>query len=133
MTPDHFATAAEALLGTPFRLGGHDPDSGLDCVGLIACALGLGSDAPVGYALRNCSIARHLEFVERAGLVPATNPRKRGDVVLTAPGAAQHHLLVTLAPDRFIHAHAGLRRVALHHGPLPWPELARWRLASESI
>ena len=133
MTPDCFATAAEAQLGAPFRLGGRDPETGLDCVGLVACALGMEAAVPVGYALRNSCIVRHLEFVARAGLVSATGSLARGDVVLAMPGPAQHHLLVALGPDRFVHAHAGLRRAALHHGPLPWPELARWRLATESI
>lgn len=133
MTPDCFAAAAEAQLGASFRLGGRDPKTGVDCVGLIACALGTEMAAPVGYAFRNSCIARHLEFAAHAGLKPATGRGARGDVVLAVPGPAQHHLLVALGPDRFVHAHAGLRRVALHHGPLPWPELARWRLASESI
>jgi cell wall-associated NlpC family hydrolase len=132
MTPDRFAAAAAALLGAPFRLGGRDPEIGVDCVGLVACALGTPVSAPVGYALRNTCIARHLAFAESAGLVPATGPLARGDVILAVPGPAQHHVLVMLGPNRFVHAHVGLRRVALHHGPLPWPALARWRLASES-
>lgn len=131
MTADAFAAAAEGLLGAPFRLGGRDPAAGLDCVGLVACALE--AEAPEGYALRNSCIARHLAFAERAGFVAATGPVMRGDLVLTSPGPAQHHLLVALGRDRFVHAHAGLRRVALHHGPLPWPERARWRLAQEGI
>lgn len=34
VSPDEFADAAEALLGAPFRLGGRDPATGIDCVGL---------------------------------------------------------------------------------------------------
>lgn len=126
-TPAGFAAAAESLLGAPFRLGGRDPATGLDCVGLVACALG--AEAPQGYGLRNSCIARHLVFVERAGFVPAIGPLARGDLILTRPGPAQQHLLVALERDRFVHAHAGLRRVAMHHGLLPWPEVARWRLS----
>lgn len=127
MTSDQFAAAAESLLGAPFRLGGRDPATGVDCVGLVACSLGV--EGPRGYALRNSCIARHLRFAEPAGFVPAGGRPMRGDLILVAPGPAQHHLFVVLAHERFIHAHAGLRRVVLHHGPLPWPELARWRLA----
>lgn len=126
MTAEAFAAAAAALVGAPFRLGGRDPSTGLDCVGVVACALG--AAAPEGYALRNSAIARHLGFAQSAGLVPATGALQRGDVVLVVPGAAQHHLLVALGSECFVHAHAGLRRVALYHGPLPWPEAARWRL-----
>lgn len=131
MTPGQFAAAAESLLGAPFRLGGRDPATGLDCVGLVACALG--AEAPQGYALRNSCIARHLGFVERAGFHVAAGPLARGDLILAVPGPAQHHLLVALGRECFVHAHAGLRRVALHHGALPWPELTRWRLAFEGI
>lgn len=128
MTPDAFANAAAALLGTPFRLGGRDPATGIDCVGLVACALGA-VEAPEGYALRNSTIERHVAFATRAGFIAATGPIVRGDLILARPGPAQHHLLVALGPERFVHAHASLRVVALHHGPPPWPVSARWRLA----
>lgn len=128
MTGEQFAAAAEALLGAPFRLGGRDPTTGVDCVGLVACARR--ADAPSGYGLRNSSIDRHLAFAARAGFAPASGPVARGDLILAAPGPAQHHLLVALGCKRFVHAHASLRRVVLHQGLLPWPELARWRLAS---
>lgn len=130
MTPERFARAAEALVGAPFRLGGRDPATGIDCVGLVACALG-GADAPAGYGLRNSGIERHIAFAHRAGFAPVTGPVVRGDLILAAPGPAQHHLLVALGPARFVHAHAGLRRVACHNGPLPWPETARWRLSNQ--
>ena len=131
ITADQFAHAAEALLGVPFRLGGRDRASGVDCVGLVVCALGA-AEAPVGYALRNSDIDRHLAFAGRAGFVRAAGRVARGDLVLAVPGPAQHHVLIALAPQRFVHAHAGLRRVVIHAGPLPWPERARWRLATES-
>ena len=132
LTPDQFAAAAEGLLGAPFRLGGRDPATGIDCVGLVACALG-GVEAPTGYALRNSDIAGHLGFAVRAGFALASGPMARGDLVLAVPGPAQHHLLVALGADGFIHAHAGLRRAVIHKGALPWPEAARWRLETESI
>lgn len=132
MTPAEFADRAEALVGAPFRLHGRDPAHGLDCVGLVACALA-GVAAPTGYALRNSSIARHLAVAGRAGFVAAEGPIARGDLILAVPGPAQHHLLVALSEDRFVHAHAGLRRVVVQPGPLDWPIAAHWRLQSESI
>ena len=130
MTPHIFAARAEALVGTPFCLGGRDPASGLDCVGVVAAACEA-AEAPTGYALRNTDIERRLAFAARAGFAPASGEIRLGDLILCCPGPAQHHLLVALGPNRFVHAHAGLRRVALHLGPLPWPEVARWRLAPE--
>ncbi len=131
MSPEVFAARAEALTGAPFRLGGRDPATGLDCVGLVAAALGEGVGTPSGYRFRNSSIATHLGFATRAGFAPATGPVARGDLILARPGPAQHHLLVVLGPDRFVHAHAGLRRVALHLARLPWPLEAHWRLQSD--
>lgn len=128
MTPEAFAANAAALEGAPFRLGGRDPATGVDCVGLVACALGPKVAAPRGYALRNSSIARHLRFAAEAGFEEATGAMAIGDLVLVSPGPAQHHLLIALGSDLFVHAHAGLRRVAIHRGSLSWPELARWRL-----
>lgn len=131
MSPDSFANAAEALLGAPFRLGGCDAATGVDCVGLVACALGPEAAAPEGYALRNSSVEHLLGFAARAGFIAANGAIRRGDLILAAPGPAQHHLIVALGPERFVHAHAGLRRVVRHDGPLPWPERARWRLQFE--
>lgn len=132
MSPYAFAGAAERFLGSPFRLGGRDPATGLDCVGLVACALSV-DEAPSGYRLRNSDIAAHLAFAARAGFRPAGGPIRRGDLILAQPGPAQHHLLVALGPARFIHAHAGLRRTVIHAGPLAWPERMRWRLPIQKV
>ncbi len=128
-----FAGQAEALVGTPFRLHGRS-ETGLDCVGLVALALhraGIVGTAPLGYALRNSDIERHLACAGRSGFHPAPSPApiERGDLLLTAPGASQHHLLVALGGMRFVHAHAGLRRVALHCGLITCPVQQHWRLA----
>lgn len=127
---ERFAKAAEALAGTPFRLHGRDPATGLDCVGLVGAALGAcGGQAryPQGYRLRNADIARWLRFGEINGLHPCTHAVLRGDILLTQPGPAQHHLLVALGGNRFVHAHAGLRRVVCQRLTLAQP-LMQWRL-----
>jgi cell wall-associated NlpC family hydrolase len=131
---DRFAAEAERLAGTRFRLHGRDPRTGLDCIGLAACALGragLEAAAPAGYALRNIAIARHLDCIELSGFTNATGPIRRGDLVLVRPGPAQHHLLVALGPARFVHAHAGLGRVAVQSGLSGWPVLHHWRLVAQ--
>lgn len=128
------AAAAERLEGVPFRLYGRDPATGLDCIGLVGASLALcGRQVrhPQGYRLRNRSIGPWMGFAEANALHPVTGPILRGDVLLTRPGPAQHHLLVALGGDRFVHAHAGLRRVVVQHfDPSPSP-LAHWRLSPQ--
>lgn len=126
-----FARTAEALVGTRFRLHGRDPATGLDCVGLVGVALAACGRLvcyPQGYRLRNLCIENWLEFAERNGLCRCTGPARHGDVILTRPGPAQHHLLIALGAGRFVHAHAGLRRVASQALILPQPPPAHWRL-----
>ncbi|WP_324740606.1 NlpC/P60 family protein [Tsuneonella sp. CC-YZS046] len=125
------AKAAEALAGAPFRLHGRDPETGLDCVGLCLAALaaiGRPVRVPACYGLRNRSIASLLRFADEAGLAEAVGPIQPGDIILTRPGAAQFHLSIAAGPGRFIHAHAGLRRVVVTPGPLVAPVLRHWRI-----
>ena len=136
MTPlaDCFAREAAALVGTEFRLHGRDPSTGLDCIGLADAALrraGIKADAPIGYTLRNSSIARFLDHAEVSGFQPATGDPKRGDLLLVQTGPGQVHLLIAVGGDVFVHAHAGLRRVVLQQGIPDWPVLHHWRLAAE--
>lgn len=129
---DRFATEAERLEGTRFRLHGRDPATGLDCIGLAACALaraGGKATAPRHYALRNLDIGRFLNGGRPDGFEPVTGAPRRGDLLLVRPGPAQHHVLIALSPHRFVHAHAGLRRVVIQHGPHRWPVIHHWRLA----
>lgn len=126
-----FAAAAEALIGTPFRLHGRNPASGLDCIGLVHAslkAIGGTPFAPRGYQLRNISITHWLGHAERSGLAKTNGPIKRGDVMLVQPSPLQHHLLIAATPSSVVHAHAGLRKVV-------WQPLtddivirAQWRL-----
>ncbi len=125
------AYAARSLIGTRFRLHGRDPAGGLDCVGLVAAALaaiGRNGAAPLAYGLRNSSIADALDYARRAGLEETEGPIRPGDVLLMQSGPAQQHLLVAAAANRFIHAHAGLRRVVETPCLPVWPLLRHWRL-----
>ena len=131
---EQFAGAAETLVGTRFRLHGRDPETGLDCIGLVGCALeacGKAVRYPRGYRLRNADIARWLDFAGANGLHGCRGMTMRGDVLLIRPGPAQHHLLVALGADRFVHAHAGLRRVVAQHIAAMAAPLAHWRLQPE--
>ena len=129
-----FAAAAEALIGTPYRLGGRCRVSGVDCVGLVALALedsGRKVVAPVGYGLRNATIAPFLQLAIRNGFFPAQRAVERGDILLVASGPGQSHLLVALTHSAAVHAHAGLRRVARHDAMPAWPILHHWRLDAQ--
>ena len=131
---ERFACEAEALVGADFRLHGRDPATGLDCIGLADAALrraGAIPAAPKGYTLRNSSIARFLSHAEASGFDRASGPPERGDLLLVRTGPGQVHLMIALGRDRFVHAHAGLRRVVLHLGAQYWPVLHHWRLAAK--
>lgn len=131
MTADRLACAAQALEGTCFRLFGRDRETGLDCIGLVGAALaacGRPVLYPRGYRLRNADIAPWLGFARENGLRPVAGPIVRGDILLIKPGPAQQHLLVALGGDRFVHAHAGLRRVVVQQLTFPQTLRAHWRL-----
>lgn len=128
-----FVAAAVSLVGVPFRMHGRDPVIGLDCVGLVAASLKVAGRTPVvpiGYALRNREIGTLLGFAHGNGFTEVRAPIEQGDLLLCSPGPAQFHLVIS-APDQsgFIHAHAGLRRVTITPGALPWPPLKHWRLS----
>ncbi|MDE8650815.1 hypothetical protein [Novosphingobium album (ex Liu et al. 2023)] len=126
------ARAARALVGTRFRLHGRDPHGGLDCIGVLHAALGaLGREPPLpnGYPLRARTPGPVEALARRCGLRPADGPIAPGDVMLARPAPLQHHVLIAVGGARFVHAHAGLRRVVM--GPIPpeWPIIGHWRLA----
>ena len=128
-----FANAAEALEGCRFRLHGRDPERGLDCVGVVLCALrAAGRTVPhvAGYGLRNADIGRFLTLFDQAGLAPATEHSQRGDMLIMRPGPGQHHCLIALGGERFVHAHAGIGRVIVQQGLPGWSLLHRWRLVA---
>jgi cell wall-associated NlpC family hydrolase len=126
-----FAAAAEGLVGSPFRLHGRDPASGLDCIGLVGEALrrcGRIAVLPRGYRLRMCDPVPLLHFAAANGFQPASGGDQAGDVVLVHLNGMQPHVLVALDRNAFVHAHAGLRRVVRQNGPYPAPAVGRWRL-----
>lgn len=123
------AIAAEALVGTRYRLHGRDPATGLDCVGLLSAtltAIGRTPVLPAGYALRMHRLPGLDPFLQGCGLALADGPPAPGDVMLTRVGACQFHLLIAGRGGRLIHAHAGLRRVVAMPGPPAWPVIHRW-------
>lgn len=123
------ATAAEALVGSRYRLHGRDPATGLDCVGLLAAALaaiGRTPALPMAYGLRLRTLPALDGFARACGLGLTDDSGRPGDVQLVRVGACQFHLLIAGHAGRFIHAHAGLRRVVVTPGPPGWPVIHRW-------
>ena len=130
MTGELLAHAAQTLVGTAFRLHGRDPATGLDCVGVLAASLNAAGNhhaLPNGYILRNRTLPDLSKTAEQCGLIDAEGECAVGDVVICRVSPCQFHLAIALGPGGFVHAHAGLRRVVLSPGPLPWPILQHWR------
>ncbi|MXO86168.1 hypothetical protein GRI38_09015 [Altererythrobacter aurantiacus] len=128
-----FAKEAEKLVGAPFRLRGRDPATGLDCVGLVLTALeraGLGAVEPPFYGLRNRSCEAQFASLPASGFIRANGCRGAvGDLLIVEPGPAQWHVVIRVASEAFVHAHAGRRQVVRHRGRLPWLVSQCWRLA----
>lgn len=132
MTNTRLAEAAKSLIGIPFRLHGRFPETGLDCVGLVAEAIrraGHEPDCPAGYSLRLTSVSRWLGHAGRSGLMEVAD---RGDVILCMANPVQPHLVIAVQGG-FVHAHAGLGRVTFLPAPLPWPIARQWRLAEKDV
>ncbi|WP_086606683.1 NlpC/P60 family protein [Erythrobacter donghaensis] len=126
------AAAGLALVGSPFRLHGRDPATGLDCVGLVHAgllAVGVQPVTPRGYGLRNLGVGQWLGLAQNSGLVPFTGPHAAGDVLLIALAHCQHHLVIVAGEGDVIHAHAGLRKVVRQPFDPAWQVCAHWRLA----
>ncbi|MCB2060940.1 MAG: hypothetical protein R3E09_01085 [Novosphingobium sp.] len=131
MSGESLAAAAEALAGTRFRLHGRDPETGLDCVGVLAAALaaiGRAAPLPNGYALRARKLDGLAAVARHCGFADADGPTMPGDVLLVRTAPCQFHLMIAVAKGRFIHAHAGLKRVVLLDRLPDWPICGRWRL-----
>ncbi|MGB3166762.1 MAG: NlpC/P60 family protein [Alteraurantiacibacter sp.] len=126
-----FADGALALIGTPFRLRGRSPETGVDCVGLVTVALAA-IDRPAPpiphYAMRQLDTHPLLPLLAEAGFAETRETLAKGDLLLLRPSSAQAHLAIVTGPHAIVQAHAGLGRVTL--SPLPQHDdiRARWRL-----
>ena len=132
------ARAARALVGTRFRLRGRDPATGIDCIGVLDCALraaGCNAAVPADYQLRMRNLSRLDDWAAAHGFRAMAGAFRPGDVAAFAVGPAQAHLAIAVdgAADGpidgayFVHAHAGLGRVVCAPVPGDWPEIGHWR------
>lgn len=125
------AVEARKLVGARFRLHGRDAKTGLDCVGLVLCALGrVRRVIPCvnGYGLRNIRIDSFLAAAGHAGLRSVDGAPQAGDVLLFRISAGQFHLGIVGENGELIHAHAGLQRVVATPPPIVWATERHWRL-----
>lgn len=132
------ATAAHDLIGTPYRLHGRDPATGLDCIGLFVAAMAAIGRKPhitTHYGLRNTDFSRAAPVAGKAGLKEVSGPVKSGDVLMYRLSPVQAHVMIAGLSGVLIHAHAGLRRVVAMpmagEGGLPGRLLHHWRLADQ--
>jgi hypothetical protein len=132
VTGSTLAAAALGLVGARFRLHGRDPATGLDCIGVLAAAIiaaGGSAPLPTGYTIRVRALPALEGIAAACGLAATGGAVTPGDVLAVRPGPAQLHLLIAVSGEAFVHAHAGLGRVAILPGPNPWPLLGHWRPA----
>jgi hypothetical protein len=126
------AAAAEGLVGCRFRLHGRDPDTGLDCIGVLAAALariGRPVDFPSGYGLRTSRFDRLGALAAGHGFVPADGAVEPGDVLFVRSGPGQMHLCIAArGAGSVVEAHAGLRRVIMTRRRPDDPVIGHWRL-----
>lgn len=115
---------ARALIGVRFRAQGRNAEEGLDCIGLVAAALGM-DRVRDDYALRGGSEAELDAALGAAGLRKADG-LAAGDLLVMRAGPGQLHLGIWTGAG-LVHADAGLKRVVERPGEVPWPVASMWR------
>ncbi len=124
MSPD-----PRQYLGIPFRLGGRDPATGIDCIGLVALVFGKVGNAPKGYAMRGASLARWAGELDRNFLRRTDDAMQSGDIALLETGPSTWHVGVW-SGNALIHADVRRGRVVETPAPLPWPVIGIWHAVS---
>lgn len=124
MTGQQAVARARAACGARFRLHGRTPESGLDCVGLVAWALEIERVA-TGYGLRGGDADAVAMLIAGAGL-SRVDRRDAGDLLLARSGPGQLHLGIWTGAG-VVHADAMLRRVVERPGEPDWPVIGYWR------
>ncbi|TAA41698.1 C40 family peptidase [Pseudoxanthomonas winnipegensis] len=90
--------SALALLGTPYRWGGSDPDSGLDCSGLVGYVFrtALGVDLP--------RVSRDMAADGEGELIRNRDQLRQGDLVFFGARGRVNHVGIYVGEGRFLHS-----------------------------
>jgi len=116
--------AARGMIGTPFKHQGRLPGVGVDCAGLVICAL-----ADAGVSIRDVKgygrlpahgvfmgvVEDHFDRIEQADI-------QVGDLMVFAFSAEPQHIAVVscVDPVRIIHAYSDIGRVVDHGMDATW-------------
>jgi len=130
--PNSILKRARSLVGRKFRSQGRDPDTGLDCVGVLLLTFGIGLDeVRRDYRLRGWhrqEVERQLlRFFRRIG----PSQKRLGDVLLCEVAEDQVHLAIDCGGS-FIHADSKLRSVVETPGKPQWPIIGVYRRRSRT-
>ena len=98
---DDMVLVALSLIGSPYKYGGDNPDTGFDCSGLVKYILGLSSPIVLPRSsaeMYNDRMARKIELAEL----------KAGDLLFFRIGGSKrvNHVAVYIGEQRFVHAPA---------------------------
>lgn len=133
-TREAIVAAARAMLGTPFHHQGRVPGVGVDCAGLVVCALqqsGLDVSDRAGYGripaqgLFSQTVAEQCDAIDLADVQP-------GDLLSFAFRSDPQHIaiVVSIDPIMMIHAVQTNKRVVENGLDATWRERLRgaWRV-----
>ena len=104
--------SAIGLLGTPYRYGGDQPSSGLDCSGLVRY---------VARGVLGVQLPRQAEAIARTGIEVEPQQLQPGDLVFfNTLGRPFSHVGFYLGDGQFVHAPARSGQVRIERMSLPY-------------
>lgn len=128
MTGEEIVARARALIGVRFRPQGRSAETGLDCIGVAAMAMGMRAEkVRRDYRLDSNDADKVNGEIDKAGFIRiAPAAATAGDMVMVRTGPTGLHVVI-LTGGGYIHADMRPRRVVEVPGTVPWPVLSAWR------